>query len=83
MKSSAVFLNARDNRIDLDGEQIRAYVQRQDVRVREEQLRSCTGIGYVLVRHQGVDFGVAFYVPDKRGEGPRVQSLFPKAWTIR
>jgi NOL1/NOP2/sun family putative RNA methylase len=77
---------ATRNRIDLDGQQIQAYVQRQDVRVREEQLRSCTGIGYVLVCHQGVDFGVAFYVPeerDDRGEGARVQSLFPKAWAVR
>jgi hypothetical protein len=74
---------ATRNTIDLDAEQIQAYVQRQDVHVRGDQLKSCTGIGYVLVRHQGVDFGVAFYVPEERDEGARLQSLFPKAWAIR
>jgi NOL1/NOP2/fmu family ribosome biogenesis protein len=74
---------ATRNRIDLDAEQIQGYVKRQDVHVRGDQVQSCTGIGYVLVRHQGVDFGVAFYVPDERGEGAHVQSLFPKAWAVR
>jgi len=70
------------NRIVLDAQQIQAYVRRQDARVRGEQSEFCTGIGYVLVRHQGVDFGVAFYVPGERGEDARIQSLFPKAWAI-
>ncbi len=74
---------AKRNTIDLDGKQIQAYVQRQDIRLRPDQVRSCTGIGYVLVRHQGVEFGVALYLPDEQGRGDRVKSLFPKAWAVR
>ncbi len=74
---------ATRNTIDLDDEQIQAYVQRQDIHLRANQVRSCTGIGYVLIRHQGVEFGVALYLPDERGKGDRVKSLFPKAWTLR
>jgi NOL1/NOP2/fmu family ribosome biogenesis protein len=73
---------ATRNKIDLDAEQIQAFVGRQDVHVRGDQVQSCTGIGYVLVCHQGVGFGVAFYVPDEGGEGVRVQSLFPKEWAV-
>ena len=74
---------ATRNTIDLDEEQIRAYVQRQDINLRADQVRSCTGIGYVLVRHEGVDFGVALYLPDEQGKGDRAKSLFPKAWAVR
>ena len=74
---------ATRNTIDLDEEQLRAYVQRQDINLRTDQVRSCTGIGYVLVRHEGVEFGVALYLPDEQGEGDRAKSLFPKAWAVR
>jgi NOL1/NOP2/fmu family ribosome biogenesis protein len=74
---------ATRNTIDLDAEQIQAYVQRQDINLRSDQVRSCTGIGYVLVRHQGVEFGVALYLPDEQGKGERVKSLFPKALCLR
>jgi NOL1/NOP2/fmu family ribosome biogenesis protein len=75
--------NAGQNGIDLDAEQIQAYVRRQDVPLRPDQTHSCTGIGYVLVRHRGVEFGVALYLPDRDGEGDRVKSLFPKARAVR
>jgi NOL1/NOP2/sun family putative RNA methylase len=74
---------ARRNTVELDEEQIRAYVQRQDIHLRADQVRSCTGIGYVLVRHEGVEFGLALYLPDEQGKGDRAKSLFPKAWAIR
>jgi NOL1/NOP2/fmu family ribosome biogenesis protein len=74
---------ATRNVIDLDEEQIRAYVQRQDINLRADQVGSCTGIGYVLVRHKGVEFGVALYLPDEQGKGDRAKSLFPKAWAVR
>ena len=74
---------ATRNTIDLDEEQIRAYIQRQDINLRADQVQSCTGIGYVLVRHEGVEFGVALYLPDEQGKGDRAKSMFPKAWAVR
>jgi NOL1/NOP2/sun family putative RNA methylase len=74
---------ATRNTIDLDDEQIQAYVQRRDVDLRADQVRSCTGIGYVLVRHRGVEFGVGLYLPDEQGKGERLKSLFPKALCLR
>ncbi len=74
---------ARQNTIDLDVDQIQTYVQRQEILLRPDQVRSCTGIGYVLVRHQGVEFGVALFLPEQGEEGNRVKSMFPKAWAVR
>lgn len=74
---------ATRNTVALDREQLQAYVQRRDIRLRADQVRSCTGLGYVLVRHQGVEFGVALYLPDEQGKGERLKSLFPKAWCLR
>ena len=74
---------ATRNTIELDAEQIQAYVHRQEIKLREDQVRSCTGIGYVLVRHREVGFGVALYLPDEHGESGRIKSLFPKAWSVR
>jgi NOL1/NOP2/fmu family ribosome biogenesis protein len=74
---------ATRNTVELDAEQIQSYVQREELRLREDQVRSCTGIGYVLVRYQEVEFGVALYLPDEQGKTGRIKSLFPKAWAVR
>ena len=74
---------ATRNTVELDTEQIQAYVQREEIRLRKDQIRSCTGIGYVLVRHRDVEFGVALYLPDDHGGSGRMKSLFPKAWAVR
>jgi NOL1/NOP2/fmu family ribosome biogenesis protein len=71
------------NTIELDEEQIRAYIRRQDINLRADQVRTCTGIGYVLVRHEGVEFGLGLYLPGEREKGDRMKSLFPKAWAVR
>ncbi len=73
---------ATRNTVDLDQGQIQAYVQRRDIRLRADQVRSCTGIGYVMVCYQGLPFGVALYLPDEQGRGDRLKSMFPKAWTL-
>ncbi len=74
---------ATRNTVDLDPEQAQAYVQRRDIRLRTDQGRSCTGIGYVIVRYQGVPFGIALYLPDLHERGDRLKSMFPKAWALR
>jgi NOL1/NOP2/fmu family ribosome biogenesis protein len=71
------------NAIELDAEQIQAYVRRQETDLGADQVRSCTGIGYVIVRHQGVEFGIALYLPGEQGRGGRIKSQFPKAWSVR
>jgi NOL1/NOP2/sun family putative RNA methylase len=74
---------AARNAIELDAGQVRAYLRRQDIPLHPDQARSCTGIGYVFVRHQGIAIGMALYLPDDRGKGERARSLFPKAWCLR
>ncbi len=74
---------ATRNTIDLDAGQIRAYVARQENPLRPDQVRTCTGIGYVMVRHRGVEFGVGLYLPEKGDRGHRLQSMFPKALAAR
>jgi NOL1/NOP2/fmu family ribosome biogenesis protein len=71
------------NTVDLDAEQIRAYIQRQEIELRPDQVRSCESIGYVVVRHEGVVFGLGLYLPDESDKGDRMKSLFPKAWAVR
>jgi NOL1/NOP2/sun family putative RNA methylase len=71
------------NTVDLDSEQLQAYLQRQDTNVRADLGASCTDMGYVLVRHQGFECGLGLYLPDEGGRGRRIRSLFPKAWSIR
>jgi NOL1/NOP2/sun family putative RNA methylase len=71
------------NTVDLDEGQMQAYVQRRDILLRGDQVGSCTGIGYVLVRYQGLPFGIALYLPDEQDKGDRLKSMFPKAWALR
>jgi NOL1/NOP2/sun family putative RNA methylase len=74
---------AARNTIELDAGQVQAYLRRQDIPLHPNQARSCTGIGYVIVRHRGIALGMALYLPDGQGKGERAKSLFPKAWCLR
>lgn len=71
---------ASHNYIDTDQAQIEAYVNRQSFPVSARQTQTCTGVGYVLVRHQGFTLGVGLYRPDQAGGGV-VESMYPKGWS--
>jgi NOL1/NOP2/sun family putative RNA methylase len=68
---------ATENVVELDSEQVRAYLDRETFPLEARQSEACSGTGYVLVRRCGHGLGVAFYDADKRS----LRSLFPKRWT--
>ncbi|MEA3336547.1 MAG: RNA methyltransferase [Chloroflexota bacterium] len=72
---------ATRNVIELDEEQVQAYLARQTIAVSEAQSQRCTDTGYVLVRHQDAVLGVGLYFAQGTGMGGHVRSLYPKAWS--
>ena len=72
---------ATRNFIDLDREQVHAYIDRHDFQVSVDQREHCSGIGYVLVKYRGYVLGVALFSPNEAGEGGLVHSMFPKGWS--
>lgn len=71
---------ATRNLIDADRSQTEAYVNRQTFSLSTAQGQTCTGPGYVLVRHRGFTLGVGLYRPGGDGEG-LVESMYPKGWS--
>jgi NOL1/NOP2/fmu family ribosome biogenesis protein len=81
--AAALHLGAKatHNYLEVDRQQVEAYVNRRVFWVSAEQARLCTGPGYVLIRHRGFTLGVAFFKPDEMDSGGEVGSLFPKGWS--
>jgi NOL1/NOP2/sun family putative RNA methylase len=71
---------AARNYLELEAEQVGAYINRQEIQVTAGQSRACTGLGYVVIRHRGIPLGLALYWPAPTGGGV-VESLFPKGWS--
>ncbi len=71
---------ATRNIIDLNKDQIFPYLHRETYPVSVEQVRWCTGKGYVLVRYKGYTLGTGLYFPNNDGSG-RLESLYPKGWS--
>ena len=72
--------HATRNVLDLDADQLPAYLARTAVALEPGQAGDCSGDGFVLVRHRGHVLGLAFY----RDSADRVESLVPKRWsTVR
>jgi SAM-dependent methyltransferase len=65
---------ARRNAVDLDGDQMRAYLMRGKFSLSAAQAAQCSEDGYILVRYQGAPLGVGVF----RSSDARVASLFPK-----
>ncbi|MFP3940571.1 MAG: RsmB/NOP family class I SAM-dependent RNA methyltransferase [Thermoanaerobaculia bacterium] len=70
---------ATRNVVDLDAEELRAYIARRDQELPAGRADACTG-GYVLVRHRGACFGVGWLRPAPAGGRASLRSLFPKRW---
>ncbi len=68
---------ATRNVVDLDAEQTAAYLARETVAPRPEQLAACAGRGHVIVRRRGCALGVGFL---RRGPPVSLESLYPRAW---
>lgn len=69
---------ATRNVVSLDGEKLRAYLDRREVRLTATEAARCEAFGYVLVRHGEQTYGVGLFRPE--GAGGRMESLFPKTW---
>ena len=72
---------AQRNYVDLNRAQLLAYLGRQAVTLAPGQDEHCTGYGYVIIRHEGFSFGVGVYRPPKGQLKPKVESMYPKAWS--
>ncbi|PID85291.1 MAG: RNA methyltransferase [Chloroflexi bacterium] len=67
---------ARDNVIDLQPEQVQAFMARQDFHVDAAQVVDVSGTGYVILRYRGYVVGLGVY----RQHLGLVESLYPKGW---
>lgn len=72
---------ATRNRIALTRPQADAFLSREPFSLLPEQVRCCTGTGYVLGAVDEVILGVGLFRPDDDGGGV-VRSMLPKAWTL-
>ncbi|MGB1110591.1 MAG: hypothetical protein ACPG4N_09560, partial [Gammaproteobacteria bacterium] len=64
--------------VELDAEQLNAYLLRRDQTIPEEQLAHCPAGGWVMVRHRGFCAGLGYLNLKER----RLESLFPKARSL-
>ena len=65
------------NVINASCDQLHSYLARKPFTLQKDQIQSCNGSGYVLIRHQNAVLGVGFYDQYQRV----VASLFPKSRT--
>lgn len=67
---------AEQNVIDLEPEQVGAFMNREDFGITAVQSTRTTGTGYVILRYHGFPLGVGVHRP---AQGI-VESLYPKGW---
>ncbi len=65
------------NVVNMSYDQLQAYLARKPFTLQKDQIQSCNGSGYVLVRYQNAVLGVGFYEQNQSV----VASLFPKSRT--
>jgi NOL1/NOP2/sun family putative RNA methylase len=75
--AAAFGCRAARNVINASHAQLRAFLSRKPFTLQKEQVRSCDGSGYVLVRYQNAILGVGLYEQNQSV----VASLFPKSRT--
>lgn len=68
--------HATRNVVDLGPPQVGPYLMREELALAGQQVRLCTGDGYVIVRYRGLGLGVGRVRLATR----RLQSLYPKRW---
>jgi len=68
---------ATRNVVDLTRDQRDAYQRRRAFTADPEQVRACTGRGYVIVRYAGFSLGAAFL---NGLDPPGIRSEFPRVW---
>jgi NOL1/NOP2/fmu family ribosome biogenesis protein len=64
------------NVINLEPEQVQAFMARQDFEIDVVQVQNVSGTGYVVLRYQEIVVGLGVY----REHLNLVESLFPKGW---
>ena len=67
---------ASKNVVDLEPEQVVAFMGREDFEVDVAQVQTVSGTGYVILRYQEIVVGMGVY----REHLGLVESLFPKGW---
>ncbi len=72
---------ARRNLLDLDREELTAFLARRELRPRPEEVAKCTGPGYVIVRHRGLVAGLGRAWAED--DGLVVQGMVPRSWQAR
>lgn len=71
---------ATRNRVPLDAEQREGFFAREKVWLREDQACEVSGLGYVIVFHQGCPLGIGFF--EREAGRPRVSSMYPRGWVM-
>ncbi len=64
------------NAIDLDKEQLRAYLRREDQPLSAAQASACVGTGSVIARYRGFAIGLGVY----HARSNTLESHYPKSW---
>ena len=82
LTTAAVLLlgtEAKQNVVQLERDQVEAFVRREDVQIGPEQWQRLTGPGYIIVRCAEYAVGLALLPPE--GADDVLKSLFPKRWS--
>ncbi len=78
--------HATRNIVSLDREQLDAYLHRRDIEADASQTTRCTGVGYVMIEHEGHTVGVGFYRPDDgvetRSAVGTIRAMYPKSHAL-
>ncbi len=73
---------ACQNVVNLSTAQVQKYYRREVFEIEREQMKNCTGRGYVIVRFRGLTLGSGFLLQAGDGTNVRLKSLVPKAWVV-
>ncbi len=73
---------AQQNAVDTTAQQCEAFLGRKRFCVNDTQLDTCTGRGFVFIRHYGHGLGVGFLESTRRSDDNfrRVRSMYPRAY---
>ncbi|MCK5799998.1 MAG: hypothetical protein KAI47_22565 [Deltaproteobacteria bacterium] len=71
---------ATKNIVDLTRPRAEAYLRRETLTPSPTELARCTSPGQVLIGHDGLVLGLAYY--RLRDGIPSLESLFPRAWRL-
>ena len=84
LTTAAVFFiggHASRNLIELSRGQTDAFLSRETISLEDDEIKTCTSQGYVVVKHEGIVMGLGFLRFPAEG-GAELESYFPKSWSI-